>query len=292
MSLKPLKELAWQMTKYTGQLYKMAGRSVSPIEYTFVLKQAGTVVAGLPSANNFLGRNLTIEFTGNINCIACHRALKKTFQQGYCFSCAQKLASCDLCIVKPENCHFHLGTCREPDWGMNNCFVPHIVYLANSSGIKVGVTRETQVPYRWIDQGAIQSLPIMRVQSRIQAGLIESAIAKHVADKTNWRKMLQGGNEKLDLGTKRNELFSELGSTIQEIAAKFKFGQIELLTSEAVNEFDYPVLQYPQKITSLCFDKSPRISDTLQGIKGQYLLFDSGVINLRKYTGYEVSIHD
>jgi hypothetical protein len=288
--LKPLKELEWQMTKYTGQLYKMAGSYASPIEYRFVLKQGGAAIANLPSVNEFIGRNLTIEFTGKINCIACQRALKKTFQQGYCYPCAQKLASCDMCILKPENCHFHLGTCREPNWGLSNCFVPHIVYLANSSGIKVGVTRETQTPHRWIDQGAIQSIPIMRVQSRIQAGLIETAIAKTVADKTNWRKMLQGNNEKIDLAAKRNELFSAMAPTIQEIAAKFKFGQIELLTAEAVNEFNYPVLQYPQKITSLCFDKTSRISGTLHGIKGQYLIFDSGVINLRKYTGYEVTI--
>lgn len=290
MLLKSLKELAWQMTKYTGQLYKMAGLKAGTIEYTFVLKQDGVALAGLPSVNEFLGKNLTMEFTGNINCIACHRALKKTFQQGYCFPCAKKLASCDMCILKPENCHFHLGTCREPNWGLSNCFVPHIVYLANSSGIKVGVTRETQVPHRWIDQGAIQALPIMRVQSRIQAGLLEVLIAKHVADKTNWRKMLQGGNDKIDLAAKRNELFFELSSSIQEIASKFKFGQFELLTSESVNEFNYPVLQYPQKISSLCFDKTPKISGTLQGIKGQYLIFDTGVINLRKYTGYEVSI--
>ena len=187
------------MTQYTGQLYKMASKHVSPIEYTFVLKQNGEVITGLPCANEFIGRKLTIEFTGKINCIACQSPIKKTYQQGYCFLCAQKLASCDMCILKPEICHYHLGTCREPNWGLSNCFIPHLVYLANSSGIKVGVTRETQTPHRWIDQGAIQSLPIVRVQSRVQAGLLESTFAKYIADKTNWRKMLQGNNEKLDL---------------------------------------------------------------------------------------------
>jgi hypothetical protein len=278
------------MTNYTGHLHKMASRSIAPVEYKFILKQDGATITDLPLVNDFLGRKLTINFTGKINCISCNRAIKKTYQQGHCFPCAQKLASCDMCILKPETCHFALGTCREPNWGLSNCFIPHIVYLANSSGLKVGITRETQIPHRWIDQGAIQAVPILRVQSRFQAGLLEVEIAKLVADKTNWRKMLQGANESIDLVAKRNEIFGEIGTAIQAVAAKFKFGDIELLTAEPVSEYQYPVLQYPQKITSLCFDKTPCISDTLHGIKGQYLLFESGVINLRKYTGYEVTV--
>lgn len=279
------------MTKFTGQLHKMAGALAEPIQYNFVLKQDGVAIDGLGAVNSFLGRNLSIAFTGKINCISCNRAIKKTFQQGYCFPCAKKLAACDMCILKPQNCHFHLGTCREPDWGQNNCFIPHIVYLANSSGLKVGITRETHVPTRWIDQGAIQAVPILRVQSRYQAGLLEVAIAKLVSDKTDWRKMLRGGNDKIDMHAKRDEIFAEIAPAIQAIAAKFKFGDIEILTAEQVQELSYPVLQYPDKITTLDFDKTPQISDVLQGIKGQYLLFNSGVINLRKYTGYEVSIN-
>jgi len=278
------------MTKFIGQLHNMAGFVAEPIQYNFVLKQNGTVIEGLVPVNEYLGQNLSLTFTGKINCIACNRAITKTFQQGYCFPCAKKLAACDMCILKPQNCHFHLGTCREPEWGLQNCFIPHIVYLANSSGLKVGLTRETQIPTRWIDQGAVQALPILRVQSRYQAGLLEVAITKLVADKTDWRKMLRGGNDKIDMCAKRDEIFSEISPAIQAVAAKFKFGDIEILTAETVQEFTYPVLLYPDKITSLDFDKTPHISDVLQGIKGQYLLFNSGVINLRKYTGYEISI--
>lgn len=278
------------MTKYTGQLHKMAAQVDDPVQYSFVLKKEGKVLDGLPRINDFLGKRLRIFFTGNIHCIGCNRRITKTYQQGHCFPCVQKLASCDLCVLKPHTCHFHLGTCREPEWGIENCSIPHIVYLANSSGIKVGLSRESKVHSRWLDQGAVQALPIMRVQSRFQAGLLEHAFAKLVSDKTDWRKMLQGANEKQDLQTKRNELFSALATTIQGIASKFKFGEIEILTSEPVKEFKYPVLQYPEKITTLCFDKTPEIIDTLLGIKGQYLIFASGVINLRKYTGYEVSI--
>lgn len=278
------------MTKMTGQLHKMAGTISEPIKYNFVLKQDGAVIDGLVPVNEYLGQHLNLTFTGKINCISCNRTITKTFQQGYCFPCAKRLAACDMCLLKPQNCHFHLGTCREPEWGLQHCFTPHIVYLANSSGLKVGITRETQIPTRWIDQGAIQALPILRTQSRYQAGLLEVAIAKLVSDKTDWRKMLRDGNDKIDMLAKRDEIFYEIATTIQAIAAKFKFGDIEILTAEAVYEFNYPVLQYPDKISSFDLDKIPQINDMLQGIKGQYLLFKSGVINLRKYTGYEISI--
>lgn len=276
-----------QMTKYMGQLHKMTVLDANPVQYYFAFTQP---LSEPLLVNQYLGEQLNLKFTGKINCIACQRSIKKTYQQGYCFPCAQKLASCDMCILKPETCHFHLGTCREPEWGLAYCFVPHIVYLANSSGLKVGLTRETQVPTRWIDQGATQALPILRVKSRYQAGLIESAIANLIADKTDWRKMLLNGAPVIDLAIERNKLFSQISDMIQQVAGKFKFGDIEILTAEPVKEITYPVLQYPQKVTALNLDKTPEISGILQGIRGQYLMFDIGVINLRKYTGYEIEV--
>lgn len=281
-----------QMTQIVGQLHKMAGTvtATAAVQYKFILKKNGAVIDSLAPVNDYVGQNISISYTGKINCIACNRSISKTFQQGYCFPCSKKLAACDMCILKPQNCHFHLGTCREPAWGLANCFIPHIVYLANSSGLKVGITRETQVPYRWIDQGATQALPILRVQSRYQAGLLEAAIAKLVTDKTDWRKMLRGNNNKIDMPAERDIIFSNIAALVQTIAAKFTLGDIEILTAEPVQEFNYPVLTYPEKILALDFDKQPHINSVLQGIKGQYLIFDSGVINLRKYTGYEVVI--
>lgn len=278
------------MTRYIGQLSKMAVAGADPVQYTFMLQQNGSAISDLPVINTLLGKNITMHFTGNINCIACKRKIPKTYQQGYCFPCTRKLAICDFCILKPDACHFHKGTCREPEWGLANCFIPHIVYLANSSGIKVGLTKEVHVPSRWIDQGATQALPILRVQSRWQAGLLESAFAKVINDKTDWRKMLRGANNTEDLLTKRNQLFSQFAPQIQQIAGNFKFGEIELLTAEKLYNFNYPVLEYPEKINVLSFDKTPDISDVLLGIRGQYLLLASGVINLRKHTGYEVCI--
>lgn len=278
------------MTRLIGQLHKMQPRIDDPIVYDFVLKADDNLIDGLPALNDLLGATITLEHHGKLNCINCNREIKKTFNQGYCFPCVQRLAACDLCIVKPANCHFSKGTCREPEWAKSHCFKPHIVYLANSSGIKVGVTREINIPYRWIDQGAVQSLAIMRVNSRYQAGLIEQLIAKHINDKTDWRKMLRSVPEAIDLFAKRDELFSMLAPQIQKIASQFKFGDIEILTSESVNNFNYPILAYPQKINSLCFNKQAKITDKLLGIKGQYLIFQDGVINLRKYTGYEISL--
>lgn len=277
------------MTKITGQLHKMQSHVQDTVQYSLVLKNTD-VMHNIPSLNKFIGQQLTLHYTGVINCIACQRRISKTYQQGYCFPCAQTLASCDMCILKPETCHYEKGTCREPAWGLSNCFIPHIVYLANSSGLKVGITKESNLPTRWIDQGATQALPIMRVKSRLQAGLLEVAIAQHIADKTNWRKMLQGTSETEDLSTKRDIIFAAVADEIQRVASQFKFGDIEMLTNEAVQTFSYPVMQYPEKIKSLCFDKTPTLDSRLHGIKGQYLIFDTGVINLRKYTGYQISI--
>ncbi len=278
------------MTKFKGLLQKMTVRHHEPVEYTFSLLNAGSTLDNLPVVNQFIGQEIHMHFTGKIHCIACHTKVRKTYQQGMCFPCTQRLACADLCIVKPEKCHFQHGTCREPEWGLSNCFIPHIVYLANSSGLKVGVTRESQLPTRWIDQGATQALAILRVKTRLQAGLLEVAIAKMINDKTNWRKMLSGKSTDEDLAAERDKIFLSLSAEIQKIAAQFEFGDIEMLTNEKVYNFNYPVLQYLEKITTRDFDKEPSIGGVLHGIKGQYLLFANGVVNLRKFTGYEIEL--
>lgn len=236
-----------------------------------------------------IGKTITIEHTGHIECIACQRVVKKTYSQGYCFPCTQRLAQCDLCIVKPERCHFHLGTCREPDWGDQHCMRPHYVYLANSSGLKVGITREQNIPSRWIDQGATEAIKVMKVTSRRLSGLIEVAIAKYVADKTNWRKMLSGSAEPVNLIAKREELMSLAKADIDAITAEFGEDKIEYC-DDYIQHIDYPVLSYPSKITSLNLEKTPRLEGQLVGIKGQYVILQGGVLNIRKYTGYELAL--
>lgn len=120
--------------------------------------------------SEYLGRHIRLDFSGKIHCIHCGKFTRKSFAQGFCFPCFRRLAQCDSCIMSPEKCHFPAGTCREPDWAETHCRVPHIVYLSNASGLKVGITRETQMPTRWIDQGAVQALPVFRVRERRLSG--------------------------------------------------------------------------------------------------------------------------
>ncbi|MBI3772930.1 MAG: DUF2797 domain-containing protein [Gammaproteobacteria bacterium] len=265
-----------------GNLRKMPVLLATPVNYCLLLGENSIEL------NPLLGKKLVLRFSGEINCIHCGRKTSKSFQQGYCFPCMRSLAECDSCIVKPETCHFDQGTCREPEWAKAHCFQPHIVYLANSSGVKVGITRQNQVPTRWIDQGATQALPVFKVQNRFQSGLMEVVLKQHVADRTDWRKMLRGENETLDLLAIRDDLLQRCKPEIDPLIDRFGGAAIELLSDVKITAINYPVLQYPEKVKSLDFDKTENISGILQGIKGQYLILDSGVINIRKFGGYKV----
>ena len=238
--------------------------------------------------NPLIGNPITLSFLGEINCIACGRKTSKSFSQGFCYPCFQSLAQCDSCIVKPEQCHYFEGTCREPQWGESHCLKDHYVYLANSSGIKVGITRGTQIPTRWMDQGATQALPIYRVKNRLISGLVEVALKQHVADKTHWQRMLKGNPEPVDLAAKRDELFDTCVTEMTTILDRYAEDALTPLTNEDEISITYPVLEYPDKVKSLNFDKTPQITGTLRGIKGQYLILDSGVLNIRKFSGYKV----
>lgn len=257
------------------------------VRYTFRLDRTNI---DLPFV---LGQNVELEWTGKIFCTSCGAKTSKSYSQGHCYKCFISKAECDLCIMKPETCHHHLGTCRDENFAQNVCFQPHIVYLANSSALKVGITRLGQMPTRWLDQGATQALPILKVGSRRLSGHIESLIAEQVADKTDWRKLLKADAEPLDLMAEREQILNEFAPKIQQIRDEFSLNLafdegLEVLTQEQPREFIYPIQQYPEKIKSLNLDKTPLIRGVLLGIKGQYLILDSGVINIRKYTGYEV----
>jgi len=241
--------------------------------------------------NQYIGKTLKLEFVGSIVCQHCGKKTKKSFSQGYCFPCMRKLAQCDMCIMKPETCHYHEGTCREPEWGEKNCFVPHYVYLSNTSGLKVGITRHTQIPTRWIDQGATQATIMFKVSTRQQSGFVEMAFKDLIADKTNWRTMLKENQADRDLLEEAKNLKSQLQQSMNQVIQSFPVDDIEDQENEVVS-INYPVLEFPEKIKSHNFDKNPLVEGTLMGIKGQYLLFDTGVINIRKFTSYDVRVHD
>lgn len=238
--------------------------------------------------NVLLGKQIRLEYLGDIHCIHCGRRSKKSFSQGYCYPCFTKLPQCDTCIMSPEKCHYEQGTCRDPSWGEEYCFTDHYVYLANSSGVKVGITRGSQIPTRWIDQGATQAMPIFRVKSRYQAGLIEDCLREHVADRTHWQKMLKGNSDPVDLEVIRDSIIAQSESGLSAIEQKFGLLAIQRLYHQQIVDINFPVLEFPEKVKSLNFDKQPIVEGVLQGIKGQYLILDTGVINIRKFTAYNV----
>ncbi len=240
------------------------------------------------SMNTLIGQSISIEHIGDIHCIHCGRRTKKSFSQGYCYPCFSKLPQCDTCIMSPEKCHFHHGTCRDPEWGEKYCFTDHFVYLSNTSGVKVGITRGTQLPTRWIDQGATQGLPIFRVQTRYQAGLIEDCIREHIADKTHWQKMLKGNSDSVDLHSLRDELMAKSEDGLEFLEQEHGLQALQRLYNENITEIKFPVEQFPEKVKSLNLDKQPLVEGVLQGIKGQYLIMDAGVINIRKFTAYNI----
>lgn len=272
------------MTTLRGHASKLHSRLESPVQYTLPLGKE------LVPLNPWVGSGLRLRHTGRITCIHCGRATNKSFNQGYCYPCFQTLAQCDSCIISPERCHYAAGTCREPVWGDHFCMQDHIVYLANSSGLKVGITRASQVPTRWIDQGASQALAVLRTRSRLQAGFCEVMFRQHVADRTNWRSMLKSEQDHVDLAAERDRLLDACADELQDLRWRFGLHALNVLTGIDPVSIDYPVKAVPEKIVSLDLDKTPEIGGRLLGIKGQYLLLDSGVINIRKYTGYELEL--
>jgi hypothetical protein len=266
-----------------GNLRKMRVEHNRPVDYYLPVGDSEIHL------NPLLGSSLRLEYSGIINCIHCGRVSKKSFNQGFCYPCFTRLAQCDSCIVSPEKCHYHLGTCREPEWAADHCMQDHYVYLANSSGVKVGITRGSQIPVRWIDQGAMQALPIIRVATRQQSGLVEVAFKQHVADKTNWRAMLKGEVDSVDLLAAKSDLLSRVGGELDDLQQQFGVQSISVLDDDFVVEIEYPVINHPSKVVSFNFDKTPVVEGVLEGIKGQYLILEGGVINIRKFAGYQVS---
>jgi len=258
----------------SGVVRKMRSRFYNPVSYSARLGDNEIAL------NPLLGRKVRLNFSGNIFCIECGRKTKKSFNQGYCYPCFKRLEQWFTCLIRPEKCRCQDGHCMQS----------HVVYLANSSGLKVGITRMTQIPTRWIDQGATQALAIIRVRSRLQSGELEMAFKQHVADKTNWRDMLKGRASELDLAVERDRLLADCKEDIRQLTERFGFLSISILKGIDPVSIFYPIGSYPKEINSLSFDKEPVVFGTLEGIKGQYLILDSGVINLRRFSGYEVEL--
>lgn len=255
----------------TGFIQGFAHRYEEPVGYTLVIGEEQIDV------NSLIGKEVSLRYTGAITCIHCGRKIKKTYNNGSCYPCFINLAENDLCIVKPHECHFEHGTCRDDEFALTHCMIPHYVYLAISSSVKVGITRKNNEKKRWVDQGAVQAIPFAEVPTRKLAGELEVILSQHISDKTNWRKMLKGDIDWVDLMELRQELTGHI---------PLKFHPY-LLSVEEETHITYPVMEALDKVTAYNLDKEPLIEDRLIGIKGQYLLFSKGVLNVKKYAGYE-----
>lgn len=259
-----------------GVLRKLRTKYTDPIEYQLPLGEQQVAL------NPLLGKQICLRYLGVIFCIHCGRKTRKSFSQGYCYPCFQRLAQCDMCTVRPELCHYDQGACREPEWGREHCLVPHTVYLSNASGLKVGITRGEDPTQRWIDQGAAEGLAIRTVPDRLSAGRLEVALKESVSDRTNWRKMLKGEPDTIDLAGEAERLLNELCESEGAISG-------ETPQFQQMLKLDYPVVQYPAKVSAHNFEKEACFVGALRGIKGQYLMVGDKVVNVRKYAGYQMS---
>ncbi|MBF4472147.1 DUF2797 domain-containing protein [Flavobacterium sp. HJJ] len=261
---------------YQGVLSKMQTEFGNPIQYYLVFENS------FLNMNQLLNKELEINFEG-YQCLNCNKK-KKIFRQGFCYDCFYSSPAVGDWIMKPELSTAHLGIAdRDLEYEQKVQLQPHIVYLALSSEVKVGVTRKTQMPTRWIDQGATQAISIVEVPNRYLAGITEVSLKNHYADKTNWRKMLQNDVLPVDLIAEKLKLENLIPAEVQEFYH---------LDKNDLYEMHFPVLNYPKKIASLSLEKTPYFTGKLIGIKGQYLIFEDGtVFNVRGFEGYVVSIN-
>ena len=261
--------------QFQGVLKKMKTELNGSVQYYLDFKH------DFLNFNQILGRNIEINFQG-YQCLCCGKE-KKIFRQGFCYDCFYESAQVGDWIMRPELSKAHLDIeDRDLSYEKEVQLQPHIVYLALSSNVKVGVTRKTQVPTRWIDQGASKALEIVEVPNRYLAGIAEVALKEYVSDKTSWQKMLKNEVLDADLIEERDRLEAFIP---EEVLPYF------LKNHANITEINYPVIQYPRKIKSLNLEKSNTYSGKLIGIKGQYLLFEDGtVFNIRNNEGYKVSI--
>ncbi|MFT5980649.1 MAG: hypothetical protein ACI898_001422 [Flavobacteriales bacterium] len=233
--------------------------------------------------NQLVGKDVKISFHGQINCTVSGKKIKKIFGDGMSYDAFMSSPMAVPSIIRPELSRIHEGIAlRDAEWEEKHHNQPHYVYLSKTSGVKVGVTRPTNIPFRWIDQGAIEAIIIAETPYRQLAGLIEVELKAHMADKTNWRWMLQNRmDEDVDLLERKDEVLELLPMDYEAFFSD----------NDEITKIQYPVLEYPIKPVSVKLDKLDVLEGTLKGIKGQYLLFDNGrVINMRSHSGYYIEL--
>ncbi len=259
---------------YESVLKRMPTELLQPVRYFLHTDEDFLIL------NNLINKKLNIKFI-KYQCLSCGADIR-VFAQGMCKKCYFESPQVGEWVMKPELSKAHLGIeDRDLNYEQQMQLQPHVVYLAKTSDIKVGVTRQSQVPYRWIDQGADQAVVIMKTPNRFLAGKAEVTLKKHITDKTGWQKMLKGIKTNKDLLEVKNQMKDLIPEDLQIYWSK----------DDKITEIIYPVIKYPEKIKSINLEKTPQFEAVLTGIKGQYLLFDDGrVFNVRNHSGYVVGL--
>ena len=245
-----------------------------------------TVQYGLPmgssivNLNNLINKKIKLSFSGDIFCVKCSNKIKKTFAQGYCFPCFRDAPETSECILRPELCRAHEGESRDMQWSKTHCLTDQHIYMSFTGNLKIGVTRNTQIPTRWIDQGATKAIILCTTPNRYLAGVIEVYLKQFYSDRTHWIKMLSGKFEEPDF----DQCYIEAKKHLNENFSEY-------ITDSQWVDIKYPIESIPEKIKSFSFDKEQTYEGILTGIKGQYLLFkENKVLNIRKHTGYKIRL--
>lgn len=264
------------MMKLEGNILKMRSQLMSPVNYYLQIGASSFYL------NPQIGKNIRLSFTGQINCISCGKKIKRSFSQGFCYKCLQAAPEAGESVIRPELSKSHFGIARDMEWAKIQDLTDHYVYLAVASDLKVGVTRHHQVPVRWIDQGASFAIKIARTPNRHIAGIMELFLKRYIADRTNWQGMLKScGNENINLLEEKKKALDLLPAELKKYSC----------SDDHITSLEYPVLNYPIAVKGLSFDKIAMIEGVLQGIKGQYLIFENQtVLNIRKHSGYYLQV--
>ena len=227
------------------------------------------------------GISLTFTYTGRAQCRHCQAPLRKKYAGAHCYTCFSTLPQCDLCIVNPSRCHLHLGTCRDPEWAESFCQRPHVLYLASADRPKIGITRAERVLRRWVEQGASFAQAIAHVPTRRAAGAIEARLARHVSDRTDWRRMVTRAphNANFDELTRQlRAIEAEIGEVAADNLPLQERQAMTWIDTPARVHIEYPVLAFPPPTRLKVDADHPEMSDNLIGIKGGYLLLTQGVV--------------
>ena len=260
--------------QYQGKIKKLQSQLNDEVHYSLPMDST------LVELNPLINKKVKFTFLGDIYCIKCNQKIKKTFAQGYCFPCFRDAPETSECILRPELCRAHKGQSRDMEWSNKHCLTNQHVYMSFTGNLKIGVTRSTQIPTRWIDQGAIKAIILCTTPNRYLAGLIEVHLKQFYSDRTHWIKMLSGKFEEPDF----EQCYLEAKKYLNDGFSKY-------VTENKWVNINYPIQSIPNKIKSFSFDKESSYEDILVGIKGQYLLFKNNrVINIRKHTGYSLKI--